>query len=198
MVEFAYNNVKNASSGHTPFKLNCGYHPQMLYKNDDNSCSKSKSADNLSAELRELMIICKENFHHTQELQKRAYNKGVKPKNYALDDKIWLNSKYIKTKQNRKLETKFFGLFWVLHPVRKQAYKLEFPRKWKIYNVFYILLLKQDTTRKRRVNKNATELVKLNAGKDSGKYELEAIWNNVVYARQSESSHLPELYYLVF
>ena len=27
MAEFAYNNAKNASTGFTPFKLNCGYHP---------------------------------------------------------------------------------------------------------------------------------------------------------------------------
>ncbi len=27
MAEFAYNNAKNASIGHIPFKLNCGFHP---------------------------------------------------------------------------------------------------------------------------------------------------------------------------
>ena len=27
IVEFAYNNAKNYSTGHTPFELNCGYHP---------------------------------------------------------------------------------------------------------------------------------------------------------------------------
>ena len=26
MAEFAYNNAKNASTGHTPFELNCGFH----------------------------------------------------------------------------------------------------------------------------------------------------------------------------
>ncbi len=26
MAKFAYNNAKSASTGHTPFKLNCGYH----------------------------------------------------------------------------------------------------------------------------------------------------------------------------
>ncbi len=26
MAEFAYNNVQNASTGHTPFELNCGHH----------------------------------------------------------------------------------------------------------------------------------------------------------------------------
>ena len=34
MAEFAYYNAKNASTGHTPFELNCGYYPQMLYKED--------------------------------------------------------------------------------------------------------------------------------------------------------------------
>ena len=129
MAEFAYNNANNASSGHTPFELNYGYHPRILYKEDVNSRSKSKSADELSTELRELMIVCRENLHHAQELQKRANDKGVKPKSYAPDDKVWLNSKYIKTKQNWMLKAKFFGPFQVLHPVGKQAYKLELPKK---------------------------------------------------------------------
>ena len=70
MAEFAYNNAKNASTGHTPFKLNCGYHPRMSYKEDVDSRSQSKSADELLVELRELMIVYQENLHHAQELQK--------------------------------------------------------------------------------------------------------------------------------
>ena len=58
MVEFVYNNTKNVSTGHMPFELNCNYHPQILYEDDINPQSKSKSADKLSAELRELMIVC--------------------------------------------------------------------------------------------------------------------------------------------
>ena len=58
MAEFAYNNAKNASTSHTPFELNCGYHPQMSYEENVDSHSQSKSADKLSAELRELMIVC--------------------------------------------------------------------------------------------------------------------------------------------
>ena len=66
-----------------------------------------------------LIIVCWENFRHAHELQKQAYNKSVKPKSYASSDKVWLNSKYIKTKQNRKLEAKFFEPFQVLYPVKK-------------------------------------------------------------------------------
>ena len=84
------------------------------------------------------MTVCRENLHHAQELQKRAHDKGVKPKSYAPGNKVWLNSKYLKTKQNWKLEAKFFRPFRVLHLVGKQAYKLELLRKWRIHNVFHV------------------------------------------------------------
>ena len=168
----------------------------MSYEEDVDPRSQSKSADELSAELRELMIVCRENLHHAQELQKRAHDKGAKPRSYAPGEKVWLNSKYIKTKHKRKLEAKFFGPFRVLHPIGKQAYKLELPKKWRIHNVFHMSPLEQDTTRKRWVDENTTEL---DIGKnDSGEYKLEAIRDSTLYARESESGHLPGLYYLVF
>ena len=141
------------------------------------------------------MIVCRENLHHTQELQKRAHDKEVKPRSYAPSKKVWLNSKYIKIKCNRKLEAKFFGPFRVLHPVRKQAYKLELPKKWKIYDVFHLSLLEKDTTKKERVHEENVE--ELDAGDNSREYKVEAIWDSAVYARESESGHLPGLYYLV-
>ena len=119
IAEFAYNNAKNSSTNHTPFELNCGYHPRVSFKKDTNLCSQSKSIDKLSAKLQDLMTVCRENLHHAQKLQKQAYDKGVKPRSYASGDKVWLNSKYIKTKRNRKLEAKFFGPFRVLHLVGK-------------------------------------------------------------------------------
>ena len=196
MAEFAYNNVKNASTSHTSFELNCDYHLWMLYEEEVDSCSKSNLADKLLAEPRELVVVCLENLYHAQKLQKRAHNKGVKPRSYAPSDKVWLNSKYIKTKYNRKLKTKIFGPFWIFCPVGEQAYKLDLPRKWKIHDVFYMLLLEQDTTRKGRVNKLVRQMEFNADDDDSKKYKIEVIWDSVVYVRKSES-HLPGLYYLV-
>ena len=129
MAKFAYNNGKNSSTSHMPFKLNCSYPPRISFEKDTDPRSQSKSADELSAELRDLMTICRENLYHAQELQKRAHDKGVKSRSYALGDKVWLNNKYIKTKRNLKLEAKFFGPFRLLHLVGKQAYKLELPKR---------------------------------------------------------------------
>ena len=141
------------------------------------------------------MIVCRENLHHTQELQKRAHNKTVKPRSYAPGNKVWLNSKYIKTKQNCKLEAKFFGPFRVLHPVGNQAYKLELPKKWRIHDVFHVSLLEQDTTRKGRVDETTSQL-EFEADDKGEEYEVEGIRDSAVYAKES-GGHLPGLYYLV-
>ena len=119
MAEFTYNNAKNASTGFTLFKLNCGYHPWVFYKEDINPCSKSRTAKKLSSKLWELITVCQQNLYHTQKLQKRAHNKGIKLRSYASSDKVWLSSKHLKTKRNCKLEAKFLGPFRVLHPVGK-------------------------------------------------------------------------------
>ena len=141
MAEFAYNNSKNTSTSYTPFELNCGYYPWMSYKEEANFCSQSKLAEKLSAELREMMIVCRENFYYIQKLQKRAHNKRVKPRRYASGEKVWLNSKYNMTKYNQKLETKFFRPFQVFHLIGKKVYKLELFRNWRIYDIFYMSLL---------------------------------------------------------
>ena len=125
MTEFAYNNTKYASTRYKSFNLNCGYYSRVFYEKDINSHSKSKAANELTKELRNLMTMYKKNLRYAQKLQKRAHNKRTKPKSYAFGEKIWLNSKYIKTKRNRKLGAKFFGRFRVLHLVDNQAYKLE-------------------------------------------------------------------------
>lgn len=101
MGKFAYNNVKNASNNHIQFQLNCGYYLRVFFKKDTNSCSCSKIADKLAAKLQKLLAACCENLHHAEKLQKQAYNKGVMPENYAFNNKIWLNSKYINTKYNQ-------------------------------------------------------------------------------------------------
>ena len=194
MAEFAYNNAKNASTGFTLFKLNCEYHPRVSYKEDLDPRSKLRTAEELSSELRELMTVCQQNLHHAQELQKRAHDKGVKPQSYAPGDKVWLSSKHLKTKRNRKLEAMFLGPFRVLYPVGKQAYKLELPKKWKIHDVFYVSLLEQNTTKKGQVNDMQRDF-EFEAGNDK-EYEVDGIWDSAVYARESVRQLLG-LYYLV-
>ncbi len=68
MARFTYNNVKNTSTSYIPFKLNCGYHPRISFKEDVNPYLRSRSANKLVEELRKLMEICCQNLLHIQEL----------------------------------------------------------------------------------------------------------------------------------
>ena len=141
MAEFAYNNTKNANTNYTPFKHNYSYYPKVFFEKDINFYLKSCSTNKLAEELKKLIEICYQNLLHVLKLQNRVHDKGIKSHSYALGEKVWLNSKYIKTKKNKKLKSKFFRPFQVLYLVRKQAYKLELPTKWRIHKVFYMLLL---------------------------------------------------------
>ena len=98
MAEFTYNNAKNASTNHIPFELNGGYHPCIFFEKDTDLYFQSKTAKKLFSKIRKFITVCWEKLYHNQNVQKRANNKGVKPKSYAPGDKVWLNSKYIKTK----------------------------------------------------------------------------------------------------
>ena len=57
-------------------------------------------AKKIFSKLRELITVYQENLHHASELQKQINNKGIKFQSYASSDKVWMNSKYIKIKQN--------------------------------------------------------------------------------------------------
>ena len=69
MAEFAYNNMKNASTSYIFFEFNYSYHLQTSYKKDINPWSKSKSINKLATKLKKL-IIYRENLLHASKLQK--------------------------------------------------------------------------------------------------------------------------------
>ena len=49
--------------GYTPFKLNCGHHPRVSYKNID-SRSRFKAVDELAYDFKNLMTACRKNLRH--------------------------------------------------------------------------------------------------------------------------------------
>ena len=58
MAKFVYNNAKNASTSHTPFKFNCSFHLRIFFKDDVDPCYRSCFANKLVKELRKLIDIC--------------------------------------------------------------------------------------------------------------------------------------------
>ena len=97
IAEFAHNNAKNTTTGYTLFELNCGYHPCIFYEEDLDTRSKLRTAEELSSKFRKLMTVYQQNLYHSQELQKQAYDKSVKPQSYTPGNKVWLSSQHLKT-----------------------------------------------------------------------------------------------------
>ncbi len=64
IAEFVYNNAKNTSSGHTPFKLNCGYYSKVSFKEDIDLRLRSCFTNKLVEELRELIEVFYQNLLH--------------------------------------------------------------------------------------------------------------------------------------
>jgi len=86
-----------------------------------------------------------------QKLYKRFYNKMHKLQKFKAEQKVILAAKNIKQlKPNRKLSDKYLEPFVVKSVVENhnQAYRLKLPSYFKIYNVFYISLLKPWKARK--------------------------------------------------
>ena len=65
-------------------------------------------------------------------------------------------------------------------------------KKIDIYNIFHILLLKKNTTKKEWIEK----VLKLDANNNSKKYKVEAIKDNAVYIKESKN-YFPNFYYII-
>ncbi len=98
MAEFAYNKAKNTIISYSSFKLNCWYYFKVFFEDKNDPHLRSCFVNKLVDDLKKLVKIGCQNLLYAQELQKKTYNKIVKSRSYTLNEKVWLNSKYIKIK----------------------------------------------------------------------------------------------------
>lgn len=73
-------------------------------------------------------------------------------------------------------------------PKKKANLKVRTTNKWKIYDVFYMLLLGQDTKKKRQVNETTSQ-IKLDTSNNK-EYKVDRICSNKVYAEELDNGHL--------
>ena len=95
-----YNNAKTIGTRYIFFILNYGYYLCIFLKNNINFHFRLKLANKLVVEFKNMIFRYKNNLCYIQKLLKQANNKRKKPKYYIFSKKLWLNSKYIKTKYN--------------------------------------------------------------------------------------------------
>ena len=147
IAEFAYNNAKNSVTDISPFETNLGYSPRISWDENIDSKSRSQTAVDNAKHLFTLMNVYKDAILTAQQSQTEYVNKHRKSRDYKVDDLIWLNTKYLKTKRNRKLKFKNFDPFLITNVIGLQFYRLELPSDWRIHNVFHVFLLEKDSSK---------------------------------------------------
>lgn len=99
------------------------------------------------------MVVLQDILQKAQHDQAKNKNNKMKSRNYKISEKVYLNGKNIRTKQNNKLKWKMFGPFEIINIKNMQAYKLALLPHWKIHNIFHVSLLEKTIPKK---EKNAT------------------------------------------
>ncbi len=146
-AEFAYNNSKQASTGFSPFELDCGFTPLTPISMAMETPSNVKAANDFIEHWDTMIKTAKDNLQDAQERQTKYANQHRRHSEFELGDKVLLSTRNITTvvdkrRPTQKLTLKYIGPFKVIQVVSTMSYKLELPETMKIHPVFHVSLLK--------------------------------------------------------
>lgn len=147
MLEFAYNNSVNASTGYSPFYLNYGYHPNVPAALSNPQASTSNpTATAFAQELATHLSAARANLERAQAAQARASDRRRRDLQFSVGDQVLLATADLALKesgQTNKLLPPWVGPFKVLAVINPNAYKLKLPDRWKLLHpVFNISRLR--------------------------------------------------------
>uniref|UniRef100_A0A670J1E6 Integrase catalytic domain-containing protein n=1 Tax=Podarcis muralis TaxID=64176 RepID=A0A670J1E6_PODMU len=137
LVEFAYNNAENVSTGMTPFFANHGCHPRAFPGRGEESWSVP-AAEQFAEEMEAIHQQLQLNLGRAKEVYKREADKHWRPgETIRVGDKVWLSTQGLPW----KLKPRRVGPFEVIQQVNPVAFKLRLPESMKIHPIFHRSLL---------------------------------------------------------
>ena len=151
LAEFACNNQVNESTGISPFFANYGFHPRMGVE-PSSPCPPQISmaaraeffnANSIADRFQKILDFAKSNIALAQETQEYYANQSrAEAPRYKVGDKVWLDTRNIKTERPaKKLDDKYKGPFTVTR-VGTHTVTLDLPKTWKIFNTFHNSLVR--------------------------------------------------------
>lgn len=140
--EFAFNNLENSSTKHSPFFTNYAFHPTFEPRITERSsipaaADLASCLDIIHAEL------CAE-LLHAQEQQAKYHDKNASPPpEFKPDQLVWLIRRNIKTtRPSFKLDHHRLGPYPVIHKVHSNSYLLQLPPHLsRLHPIFNVSLL---------------------------------------------------------
>ena len=144
LTEFVNNNNLHNFASVTPFYLMYEYHSEIRYEVENNFFEeKILLAKDRVEQLQSLRKNFEKRLKKVAEYQTKYYNKNHKSKKFVVDELILLSIKNLNQKRSsKKMFFKFAGSFKIEDKIKKQTYRLTLSSTYRIYNVFYVFLLK--------------------------------------------------------
>jgi hypothetical protein len=146
-AEIAYNSAKNLSTGFSPFYLDHGAEaslPSNLLHGKYLPESGNAKVEEVLEELGETLKVVQINLQKAQERQKKYADIKRKEEEYAVGDRVLLDTSDIHfTTGTKKLLDRFIGPYKIIERIGKVAYKLDLPIKFRLHPVFHIAKLRK-------------------------------------------------------
>ena len=148
LVEFAYNNSRQASTGTSPFFFNSGQNPNtpISVAVTSNAAARVPAAYEFLNRVNTIVERAKVHLQAAQNRQKTFADQRRREEAFTVGQKVWLSSEHLKLPQGqtRKLANKRLGPFEILERVSSVAYRLKLPRRLRIHPVFHVSQLQAD------------------------------------------------------
>jgi hypothetical protein len=144
LAEFTYNNRIHSSTRRTPFEVDSGQHPRIGV--EPHRTTKVEAVEEFIDRIGKIREEAQSALRQAAEDMARFHDVH-RGKNlpFQVGDKVWLDSRNIKTSRpTKKLDDKWFGPFPIVKVISDNAYKLKLtPAFAKVHPVFHITLLRK-------------------------------------------------------
>ena len=171
-LEFTHNNRRHADRQHTPFELMFGESPVAIPLSFENTKYPA---------MEDKMVTLLRNREEALAAHELARSRMADRRKstftpFKKGDRVWLDSRNLKTVYHKKMKPKREGPFTITEVLGPVTYRLQLPSTWRIHNVFHATLLrpyKENEIYGRNFTEPPPELVE---GEEV--YEVETILNH--------------------
>lgn len=142
-AEFAYNNAIHTSTGVSPFYFNKGFNPTVPMSLLTPTPGPNPTVNEFVQAQSDALTLAREAMVTAQERQAANANTRRRDHDFKVGDQILLNLENItlaadRTRQSRKLMSKFSGPYTIVEQHSPVSFRLELPPSMKIHDVFHV------------------------------------------------------------